>query len=741
MMKWIVPFILTGVFTLGCSSKVSTLDLEAEEASNSLSKPSASSVESISRQSEEPAETCSSTKNGLRVLVTLNSAEPLKCRDNTRRDPARAVGPACPGGLTISNVTSSAAWVDCTDVQVCGKAPKSKTDLASHPSSRMTQLDFADLPWGCTGDLEWAPADQTANAAAIKKVVIDITPPPCPICTTTGLRTCEICGSDGVPPVIKEVIPEVGACSQFKIVVFAEDKESGLHRDAYSIDAGATWQSSNEFTVPGVNLNLAGSNVRVRDRAGNITQWPKTLTLTAPPCPCNAPWGEKVPHGETRTVFKSATVTCAQTCESVARTCNNGVLSGSADGQFSECKVQGCPKCNLPWGDQIEHGQSVTAFEQPNVTCADQCRSTVLSCDRGNLVGPASTYASKACQFSKPSCNCTFEGSVIAHGGSKTVYATPQVACGETCQPQTVTCNLGNLSGATSSKNLSCTPRECKCTTSWGQKLDLNQEIDAFKSATLACDQSLSCQDAANRIRIKCNNVQTNEITLVQGTGTVADFKQPSCSIPACACEHLGRFLKPTDPPMSVYKIDKAIPPATCKMQGNVGTVRCVKVGANFNVQGDTNTALYKFAACEDVAGGGNSSENVGAGTGGGTGGGVGNDDGEGEGFRRRSKGVSRGCDVNSYPYVCASFDFRTISADAGGYCRVPGTNGFTALPTDINDLSGRIEPKGFFTTFSQKEVACGDSCSRYAKLGICLQGHLSTKDTHPYSDCREVCP
>lgn len=728
----------TLLFITGCNSKVTTVDLQALEEAEMLTKPAPSSVEALTRQIEEPAETCSSVKNGLRVLATLNQSEPLKCRDNTRRNPNLTIGAACPGGLPISDVTAARTWVDCTDVQLCGKSPKAKINLASHPLARMTQLEFSDLPWGCVGDLEWAPSDQTGDPKAIQKISVDFSPPPCPFCTTTGTRTCEVCGTDTVQPVIKDVFAEVAGCNKIKVLIFAEDAQSGLHRDAYSIDAGATWQSSNEFLVTGTSLNLEGTKIRVRDRALNTTSWIKTLSLVAPPCPCDAPWNEKIPHGESRTAYKATSVTCAQTCQSAVRTCNNGVLSGDSTAQYANCKVEGCPACNLPWGGKIEHGETITAYESGSVTCADQCRSAVLTCNKGTLTGPA--YTAKSCQFSKPTCNCDFAGAIIPNGGSRQAYAAPEVACGSTCQPQTVTCNLGTLGGATTSKSLSCSPKDCKCTTAWGQKIDLNQEVDAFKSAAMTCSSNATCKDPSNWIRIKCNNVQTNELVIVQGSGNIADFKQPACNAPTCTCEHLGVFFKPTDAPLKVYKTESVAPPATCETQGNSGLVRCVQYGANYVTQGDTNKSVFKFTSCHSTATGGQSSENVGAGAGGGAGGGVGNSEGEGEGFRRRFKG-SKGCDVNEPPYVCGGASLDWVIAGQGNACILPGPTGYSGAPTDPLNFKGRIQGSGFITAFAHREVSCGDSCARYSQLIFCLPGGMSNTSTHPYSDCREVCP
>ncbi len=269
---------LTSILALctlaACTSKVSTT-LSPEEQRASDAKPASSSVELLEMTARSEAATCS-PQNKVRILVTENSDRPIKCRDNTRRSPALAAGLVCPAGVTVPDFTSSSAWTDCASVKVCGQAARTARDLSSSPAARMQQLDFAALPWGCAGSLEWAFADQIQNADLIKKIEIDIAPPPCPTCPTTGTPTCEVCGVDNGKPIITEVLGEVADCNQIRVLVFAEDRESGLHRDAYSFDGGATWQSSSEYIFNGMTLALAPDKVRVRDRAGNITLGTRT---------------------------------------------------------------------------------------------------------------------------------------------------------------------------------------------------------------------------------------------------------------------------------------------------------------------------------------------------------------------------------------------------------------------------------------------------------------------------------
>lgn len=724
----------------GCDSKVTTSALTEEDLA-AQSKPANSSLDLLELQTNSTTPSCA-PQNRLRLLVTVNQSQKILCRDFTAKKSDLTAGPICAEGIEITDFKSNQDWTDCAKVTVCGQAPTTASKLSSNSVSPMTQLEYRQLPWGCSGSLQWAPADHISDAAAARSIPIEITPPPCPTCASLGAATCAVCGTDTVKPILQQVLSEVVGCNQIRILVFAEDKESGLHRDAYSFDGGATWQNSSERIVKASSVNLEVNKIQVRDRAGNVTSWSKTVKETAPPCPCLAPWGETIPHGETRPAFKVGSVQCNQECssQSIQRTCTNGILSGDSAYQFASCQILNCPQCTLPWGEKLSHGESATGYAAANVTCADQCKSTFLTCVKGVLQGDAATYKNKACAFSRPTCNCSFAGTIIPDGGSKSVYGKSEVACGETCTAGSVKCDKGSLSGDTAMTEFTCAVKECKCTTSWGQKLAPNEEVSAYKKDSLTCDEAVQCDVDSNRIKIKCTDVKTNTLTVTAGTGAIADFTKGSCSIPVCGCRHIGLVFRPSDPALKVYKISTATSPTTCNGQGNWGTVTCVKSGSNYVVKGDTNTGIFKYTQCQDNVGGGNSSENVGAGTGGGSGGGVGNSTGEGEGFSRRSSGFGSGCDVNASPYYCVG-TIGGIKFREGGACYLPSLTGKRTWPTDIKDISERISVGTYYAAYSQQTVACGDSCSKYMGIVSCDASGMFNVDKYPYMECREVCP
>lgn len=731
---------------VGCDSKVvTTEDTQLSEEAQKNIDPD-SSFEILENTAKVQQISCT-PKNSLRILATQNKKSPWLCRDMTRLDSSLTPGPVCAGGVTLTTFTPSSEWVPCEQVTVCGKSALNTTDLKSTSTAQLRQLQFSGLPWGCKGDIE---IKEQNTGTALTSVPVSIEAPACPLCSITNTKTCNECGDDQIAPEILDVFTESFQCNKIRVLVFASDANAGLHESAYSFDGGLTWQQDSIKDNTGLSLSVPINTIWVRDRSGNIAKYAKAIAATSSPCPCSTPWGETVQHGVTLKAFKSTTVACTTTCEanSASRTCNNGVLSGGAEFVAGTCTVVGCPKCRLPWNEDIDHGVSVKAYNKSSAPCAGECLETTLRCDRGMIVGDATTYRSKACSFVKPSCDCQHAGTVLKNGQVRTVFGSAEVACGSTCQSGSVTCASGTLTGNTTYTNLGCSPKICKCTTAWGQQLDLNTVVDAYKSSSVSCSQNTTCEAATNKIRIKCADVINNRFELAESTtGNIPDFKYPGCSPEVCGCTHLGVVFKPTDPPLKVYKMEEATPPAKCALNGNSGEVRCTGASPNFTIAGDTNTNIFKFTQCKDLSvpgtgtGTGESPLNVGVGAGGGAGGGIGNGEGDGEGFRRNfvTPGGGSGCDINAPPYICwgASSGVSTTSS----FCLLPGNDGYNNAETNSTDYRQRISPGGAIPAYSQKTVACGDSCSKYMGMISCDHGVMSEKTKYRFLNCSETCP
>ncbi len=732
--------------TVACNSQVFTEeDQQAIESKQEQMEAMKSNLEVISNPSSNKQETCD-PKGGFNLLLTLNPDQKILCYDNTTLMKDLSPGPVCQGGVEIKAINPLKAWVPCKELSVCGVKPSQVTPLQNVGVAELFQLHWNNIPWGCTGEISWVLASEAEDQSKINSAPVLSQPPTCPVCEVSSTRTCGVCGEDNTPPEIVDIFVESFVCNEIRIRIFAKD-DQGLAPQAYSFDGGNTWQESPLKVYPGLSLSLAANQLQIRDKAGNITQHDVDIEGTAPPCPCDTPWGEKLAHGATHKAFKSMAVNCTTTCEanSQERTCNNGVLSGSNDYKAKTCTVTGCAGCTLPWGDKIEHGDSAKAYNLANAPCKDRCESATLTCDKGQLLGGVETFRYKACAYTLPTCDCTHAGVIIKNGNSQTVFNAKEVECNKTCAQGEVRCTDGTLSGQLGYQELSCSVKPCRCKTAWGGLLDNNQTDYAYKKKVLTCDDQVAgqtCNDANNRIRIRCTDPINNVISLDSGTGNVADFPSETCAPEVCGCVHLGNILKEGDK-LKVFKIEEATPPVKCDTEGNFGEVECTKSGNNFRLIGDTDDDVFKYTECKDLeipgtgTGVGNSPSDVGVGTGGGAGGGTGNSEGDGEGFKRRSRSSGSGCDINSPPYYCLGGTFKMSTPNS--WCSLPTEDGYVATD-DEEFFSQRIEPGGNLTLYSRKTVTCGDSCFNYQKIVSCDSGVMTNSDVYKYLDCREVC-
>ena len=151
--------------------------------------------------------------------------------------------------------------------------------------------------------------------------------------------------------------------------------------------------------------------------------------------------GRTLAHGETAFAFQSSTSSFGVACTQENRTCSNGTLSGSFN--FSSCAVNQPASCSLN-GSTVTHGASVIAFESTNVTYGSSCNSQARSCSNGVLSG---TFLNSACSVDA-AANCTLNGNTVLNGASVTMFAASHVPAGQTCTSESRTCSNGTLSGS-----------------------------------------------------------------------------------------------------------------------------------------------------------------------------------------------------------------------------------------------------------------------------------------------------
>lgn len=200
---------------------------------------------------------------------------------------------------------------------------------------------------------------------------------------------------------------------------------------------------------------------------------------------CTTPWGQQVNHGQSVTAFRTQTVPNGQVCESETRTCNDGNLSGSFE--YRECGVQPPQTCASPWGGApIAVGASVTAFQANQSQPGQQCVSQTRTCQLVNGVATLSgTFTFQSC-------------TPVCVQGTETRTNGQQCPVGQTgVITETRTTNVGGQCGVNG--NWTITSNTCApvtCALPWGGTINYNQTVTAWQAAaaTQCVSQTRTCQ-------------------------------------------------------------------------------------------------------------------------------------------------------------------------------------------------------------------------------------------------------
>ena len=220
----------------------------------------------------------------------------------------------------------------------------------------------------------------------------------------------------------------------------------------------------------------------------------QTCTVN-PPQTCTTPWGTVIANGASVTAYSTSSTAYGTVCTSETRTCSNGVLSGSYT--FQTCTVNPPRVCTTPWGQQLNSGQSVTAYLNPTAQYNQQCVSEVRVCTDGSLSG---SYTYQSCTVNPPPANCTLPwGGTLQSGQSVTAYKTTSTAYGTTCSSETRVCTNGTLSGSYTFQTCTVNP-PATCTLPWGGTIASGQSVTAY-----SVTGSGASQQCVNETRV-CTN-------------------------------------------------------------------------------------------------------------------------------------------------------------------------------------------------------------------------------------------
>ena len=198
--------------------------------------------------------------------------------------------------------------------------------------------------------------------------------------------------------------------------------------------------------------------------------------------------GRTLAHGEVAVAFQTSNVNFGATCTQENRTCNNGVLSGSY--VFDSCSTNTPASCSLN-GSTVAHGSSVIAFESANVNFGQVCNSQARSCSNGILSG---SFSNLSCAVSA-AADCTLNGKTVTHGSSVTMFTSANVPNGQVCQSETRSCSNGTLSGTAVYESCAVAPPVIvidpppSCTFN-GKIYPSDATVKAYQSATVAFGQT-----------------------------------------------------------------------------------------------------------------------------------------------------------------------------------------------------------------------------------------------------------
>lgn len=153
--------------------------------------------------------------------------------------------------------------------------------------------------------------------------------------------------------------------------------------------------------------------------------------------------GRTIAHGDSITGYSASTVPFGQVCSTVAetRTCNNGVLSGSA--QYANCETN-TPRSCLFDGKTILNGESILAYQNSSSQYGNNCTQESRTCVDGTLSG---SFSYGSCTIDQPA-SCLFDGRTIAHGETVPAFLSSSAQFGSSCTQESRTCNNGSLSGS-----------------------------------------------------------------------------------------------------------------------------------------------------------------------------------------------------------------------------------------------------------------------------------------------------
>ncbi len=218
-------------------------------------------------------------------------------------------------------------------------------------------------------------------------------------------------------------------------------------------------------------------------------------------CDCTLPRWWTISNGESITAYQSELLECGQRCVSEQRTCNDWTLDWSFEHQ--SCTIEPCG-CEDPsrydWAEsqvrERPHGFVITWFTSSSVACGETCLQDSLTCDDWQRSSDATLFENCDAQ----PCDCSFEWVDYNDWDTITWYSSSSVACGDSCDLNTITCDDWSWDGNISLVQYqSCTVDDCGCTFDW-------VDYDDWDYIRWYEYDNVDCWDRCERNTIVCEN-------------------------------------------------------------------------------------------------------------------------------------------------------------------------------------------------------------------------------------------
>jgi hypothetical protein len=222
--------------------------------------------------------------------------------------------------------------------------------------------------------------------------------------------------------------------------------------------------------------------------------------------------GETIPNTQAKRFYQTPTVPFGQNCIPETRVCTNGVLSGSFT--YLGCQADG-PKTCLVNGVTMQHLELKSFFDRSSVPYGQVCPTSLARTCNNGVVSGSDSFIYISCSVAG-AADCLFNGEAVVHQASVKAYKYATVAYGQSCESSTEMrqCLDGKLGGTYEFSQCSMDPdvppppppppETAPCTTADGVSMSHGALRTLYKTNLIR--GSDTCAMASNTEEVLCTN-------------------------------------------------------------------------------------------------------------------------------------------------------------------------------------------------------------------------------------------